>query len=274
MKKRSPVDPADDLPVAEVGEWSVELKHRLLREYVDATWGTRAKYRHRGYVDLFSGPGRVKVKTTGQIMDGSPLVAWRTSADSKAPYTSTIIADVDRPSVEACETRLKSAGCSPRTLIGEARKTAWDACSHLDKFGLHLVFLDPFNLEALPFNVFDAFFEHDLRHVDFIVHFSANDLQRNLDSFLADETSVMDGFVPGWRDHVTMRARDQMRGTAFWYWVSLFEKHEFHIAKEAPLIRGGTNQPLYWLVLLSRHRLAADIWNSVADKSPQGKLPF
>ena len=53
----------------------------------------------------------------------------------------------------------------------------------------------------------------------------------------------MDGFAPGWRDHVTMRARDQMRGTAFWYWVSLFEKHEFRIAKEAPLIRGDNNQP-------------------------------
>lgn len=274
MKKRSPIDPADGLPVAEVGEWSVELKHRLLREYVVATWGARAKYRHRGYVDLFSGPGRVKVKTTGQIMDGSPLVAWRTSAESRAPYTSTIIADVDRPSVEACGTRLKSAGCSPQTLIGEARTTARDACSHLDKFGLHLVFLDPFNLDALPFSVFEAFFNHDLRYVDFIVHFSANDLQRNLDSFLADETSVMDGFAPGWRDHVTMRARDQMRGTAFWYWVSLFEKHKFKIAKEAPLIRGGTNQPLYWLVLLSRHSLATNIWNSVANKTPQRKLPF
>ncbi len=274
MKKRSPVDPADGLAVAEVGEWSVELKHRLLREYVEATWGARAKYPHHGYVDLFSGPGRVRIKTTGEVMDGSPLVAWRTSAESKAPYTSMTIADVDRPSVEACEMRLKSAGCSPRTLVGKAQKTARDACEGLDKFGLHLVFLDPFNLEALPFNVFEAFFERDLRHVDFIVHFSANDLQRNLDSFLAEEASVMDAFAPGWRNHVTMRARDQMRGTAFWYWVSLFEKHGFKIAKEAPLIRGGTNQPLYWLVLLSRHRLAANIWNSVAGKTPQGKFPF
>jgi three-Cys-motif partner protein len=80
MKKRSLIDPADDLPVAEVGEWSVELKHRLLREYVDATWGARAKYPQRGYVDLFSGPGRVRVKASGKIMDGSPLVAWRSGA--------------------------------------------------------------------------------------------------------------------------------------------------------------------------------------------------
>lgn len=112
--KRSPIDPADKLPVAEVGEWSVELKHRLLREYVDAIWPARAKYSHRAYVDLFSGPGRVKVKATGKIMDGSQLVAWRTSADSKAPYTSTIIADVDRLAVEACETRLRKAAVRRR----------------------------------------------------------------------------------------------------------------------------------------------------------------
>jgi three-Cys-motif partner protein len=274
MKRRSPIDPDDGLPVAEVGEWSVELNHRFLREYVDATWPTRAKYPHRGYVDLFSGPGRVRVKPAGEIMDGSPLVAWRTSVNSKAPYTSTIIADIDRLAVEACEKRLKRAGCSPQTVVGEAQKTAREACSKLDKFGLHLVFLDPFNLEALPFSVFDAFFERDLRRVDFIVHFSANDLQRNLDSFLAEEASVMDGFAPGWRNHVSMGARDRMRGTAFWYWVSLFKKHGFRVAKEAPLIRGDRNQPLYWLVLLSRHSLAANIWNSVADKSPQGKFAF
>jgi len=274
VKKSSSIDPADGLLVAEVGEWSVELKHRLLREYVDATWPTRAKYSHCGYVDLFSGPGRVRVKPTGEIMDGSPLVAWRTSAHSKAPYTSTIIADVDQLVVEACETRLKRTGCSPQTLVGRAQKTAREACAKLDKFGLHLVFLDPFNLEALPFSVFNVFFERDLRRVDFIVHFSANDLQRNLDSFLAEEASTMDAFAPGWRDHVSMGARDRMRGTAFWYWVSLFEKHGFRIAKEAPLIRGDKNQPLYWLVLLSRHSLAANIWNSVADKSPQGKFGF
>lgn len=272
MKKRSPIDPDDGLPVAEVGEWSVKFKHSLLREYVDATWGARAKYPDRSYVDLFSGPGRVKVKGTEKIVDGSPLVAWRTSAQSKAPYTSTIVADVDGAMVEACETRLKNAGCSPKALIGEARHKARDARSFLARSGLHLVFLDPFNLQALPFTVFEAFF--DLGHVDFIVHFSASDLQRNLDSFLADETSVMDGFAPGWRKHVSMGARDRMRGTAFWYWVSLFEKHKFRIAKEAPLIRGSKRQPLYWLVLLSRHSLAEDIWNSVADKDPQEKLPF
>ncbi|MDP2239644.1 MAG: three-Cys-motif partner protein TcmP [Burkholderiales bacterium] len=274
MKKPARIDTSDGLPVAEVGEWSVELKHRLLREYVDATWGVRSKYQHRGYVDLFSGPGRVEVKTTGQIVDGSSLIAWRASAGSKAPYTSVIVADSDRESTEACDTRLKRAGCMPRTLVGEARETSRKAAAELDRFGLHLVFLDPYNLKALPFSVFEAFFERDLRHVDFIVHFSANDLQRNLDSFLAEETSIMDDFVPGWRAHVTMRARDQMRGTTFWYWVSLFEKHGFQIAKEAPLIRGGTRQPLYWLVLLSRHPLAANIWNSVADKSPQGSFGF
>jgi three-Cys-motif partner protein len=272
MTRPSPIDPADELPIAEVGEWSVDLKHRLLREYVEATWAARGKYSSRGYVDLFSGPGRVRIKGTDEIMDGSPLVAWRASDESNAPYTEIVIADNDRRAVEACEARLKREGSAPRVLVGEAHHTAREGRRFVEKFGLHLVFLDPYNLQSLPFSVFEAFF--DLRHVDFIVHLSANDLQRNLDSYLAEDVSVMDEFAPGWRSHVTMRARDQMRGTAFWYWVSLFEECGFHIAREAPLVRGGKNQPLYWLLLLSRHPLAANIWNSVADKSPQGKFQF
>ncbi len=123
----------------------------------------------------------------------------------------------------------------------------------------------------MPFAVFVPFFK--LQRVDFIVHFSANDLQRNLDSYLSRDESVMDAFAPGWRKHVTsIRARDQMRGTAFWYWVSKFEGERFKLAKERVLIRGKTNQPLYWLLNFSRHPLAADIWDDVADSGGTGDL--
>lgn len=83
----------------------------------------------------------------------------------------------------------------------------------------------------------------------------------------------MDAFAPGWRDHVVeMRARDNMRGTAFWYWVSLFEKQDFKLANERRLVRGPTNAPLYWLLNLSRHPLAGKIWDDVVDKTGQTNL--
>ena len=52
MKNKPLVDPLDELPVSEVGEWSVDDKHRLLREYVDATRGARVRYQHCAYVDF------------------------------------------------------------------------------------------------------------------------------------------------------------------------------------------------------------------------------
>lgn len=264
------IDPADNLPALLVGEWASE-KHRLLREYVDASWGARAKYQDRCYTDLLCGPGRVAIRESGIYEDGSPLVAWKESAyHDTAKFTKIVLGDADSSFTRICETRLKSFNAPVVAQTGLAVDNASWACSQMTSGGLHLVFLDPFNLASIPFEVFRAFFS--LRRVDFIVHFSANDLQRNLDSFLAKDSSTMDLFAPGWRNHVDFRARDHMRGSAFWYWVSLFEKEGFKIAAEKPLIRGGTNQPLYWLVNLSRNALAGKLWDSVADKNPQHKL--
>ena len=61
------VDPADGLPVLEVGPWSAE-KHDYLRRYITATRAARARYLPplgRGgaaFIDLFAGPGRARIR--------------------------------------------------------------------------------------------------------------------------------------------------------------------------------------------------------------------
>ena len=68
----------DGLVMSPAGEWARE-KHRLLEQYIDAAWGARRQWGRAGYVDLYSGPGRSLVEGTGEVINGSPLVAWAAS---------------------------------------------------------------------------------------------------------------------------------------------------------------------------------------------------
>ena len=133
------------------------------------------------------------------------------------------------------------------------------------------VFVDPYNLGDLPWDVFRMMAWH--QHVDFIVHFSQSDLTRNLDSYSAQEQSSLDLFAPGWRERVgDMRDPVQTRGLFFDHWIELFRREGYKLAEAIPF-ENSKNATLYRLVLLSRVPLAKKIWKSVS-KRPQTEWDF
>lgn len=256
-------DPSDGLPASPAGPWALE-KHRELARYIDATWAARAKWKTSAYIDLFSGPGRQHVEETGEFFDGSPLVAWKASLRGRAPFHKAVIADARRDYVTACAKRLAAQACPTVDAVGAANESARWAASQVDRDGLQLAFLDPFNFRHLPWEVFQALIE--IPHVDFIVHFSQQDLSRNLDRYFADDQSVLEAFAPGWRQAVDQRDKVQMRGRFIEYWISLFERHGFNAAQRVPLITTDNNVPLYRLVFLSRHPFPRGLWDSLDTK--------
>lgn len=108
------------------------------------------------------------VRETGERIDGSPLVAFRTAKDGKAPFSKVYIADESRESVQTAEQRLMTAGAPVMIETGRATDTAPRIVEHLNKHGLHLIFLDPFSLEDLPFSVIQTFAR--LKYVDMLIH--------------------------------------------------------------------------------------------------------
>lgn len=268
MARQVITDPADGLPASAAGEWAKE-KHRLLAQYIDASWGARAKWGQSTYVDLYSGPGRQFVEDTDEIIDGSPLVAWEASNLHRAPFAQVLIADGEQ-FVRACERRLKTLRCPAKIAALNAEDAAIVAAKNVDPGGLHLVFADPYNLRDLPWRVFQPLL--GLKRVDLIVHFSQADLTRNLDRYFDEDPSPLDDFAPGWRKHVERSSPVQMRGRFFEYWVALFKAEGFKLADAVPLVVNTRSAPLYRLALFSRHDLAGKLWNSVADKSSQAKL--
>ena len=275
MAGQEMVDPEDGLPVAEAGEWAAE-KHRLLRDYIVATRFVRGKVK-RGtsrpaYVDLFSGPGRAAVSKTGEIVDGSPLVAWKAAAERENAFQAVLVSDAHPAYPDAVEKRLARLNAPVNAHAAPALEAAKWAAEHLDANSYHLAFVDPYNLGGLPWEVFEVLLP--LKHIDFIVHFSVSDLTRNLDTYSAMEQSALDLFAPGWRNRAgEMRDPVQTRGLFFAHWISLFEGHDYKLAESIPLFTNSRNAPLYRLVLLSRAPLAKKIWKSVA-RNPQTEMDF
>ncbi|WP_244137473.1 three-Cys-motif partner protein TcmP [Burkholderia pyrrocinia] len=267
------IDPADGLPVMKVGAWS-EDKHVALSRYVDAARMARGKWPYASFIDLFSGPGRVMNRDSRTISDGGVLSAWRMSKKGGAPFSEIYIADTDVDSVEACATRLRSAGAHVHAWVGKASETVDWVLDALPA-GLHFAFLDPFNIEHLDFEIIRKLSSR--RSIDILIHFSVMDVQRNIGADFNLTSSRLDAAAPGWRNNLRLDAvpkREQV-GAYLEYWESLVtDLTKMQVAQSKPLFVNMNKGPLYRLIHLSRHPLATKLWNDAAiPSSRQQSLP-
>lgn len=269
------VDGDDGLPAEKVGPW-VKEKHDLLRQYVDITKSARAKYlppKGKGgaaYIDLFCGPGRAFIEETGEFIDGGAVAAWKTSLDSKSPFSRVIIGDADEDRLHYCARRLETLGAPVVALHGAAVDTAFPARQRAPTYGLNFAFLDPYNLESLDFKVIEELAK--ISRIDIMVHVSAMDMQRNLDKQLVAEASSFEAFAPGWREAVQIRSKAGTREGFFEYWRDLVGGTGAYTSKDVRLITGSKNQRLYWLLLAAKHELAHKFWAVISKSTAQGSL--
>jgi three-Cys-motif partner protein len=157
MAKRAvAVDPADGLIVGEVGPWAAE-KHDRLRKYIDASSGARANYlppkAGASYIELYSGAGRSLIRDTNKIIDGSALVAYKAASASGVRFSELHLADFDPRNSAAVAQRIKALGGAATKYDGPADVTVDAVLRAINRYGLHLVFLDPFGLGQLPFAI-------------------------------------------------------------------------------------------------------------------------
>lgn len=270
---------SDGLPVGDVGFWAKQ-KHQYLERYIDISKKTRAKYLpplgHRGavYIDLFCGAGRAQIRGTTEIVDGSSVTAWKASVKGAAPFTKMFICDLDPDLLNASVRRLETLGAPVQGYCLEASKAAEAIAVDVQKmypYGLHFAFLDPFNLEALNFEILSHLAK--IRRMDLLIHLSAMDLQRNLASNLNSSESAFDVFAPGWRERVdTNGTQVEVRKRVVEYWRGKVESLGVWPSPQQRLITGERSQPLYWLLLAARHELAHEFWEVASNPEGQGSL--
>lgn len=271
------IDGDDGLPAEDVGAWAKE-KHDYLCRYIDVSRATRAKYlgdRRGGatFIDPFCGPGRCKVRDTGEWIDGGVVAAWKESRDGGSPFTQIYIGDLDVLRRQTAANRLRQLGAPVIEIDGAAVQSVQQIVARLNPYGLHFAFLDPFNLEALDFGIIDALSK--LKRIDMLVHVNQMDLQRNLVSNATAEESAFDTFAPGWRGKVDIvRGQQEIRQRVFQYWRDQVASLGVWPSAEMKLITGSKNQPLYWLLLAAKHDLAHKFWATASNAEGQGKLDF
>jgi three-Cys-motif partner protein len=258
----------DGLWVENVGPWARE-KLKILTDYIQIASGTRKKYAHCAFVDVFSGPGRSKIRGTSELIDGSPVAAYR-QAQKSSPFSSVYISDADRQLLDSATSRLRDLGAPVKPIEGPASKALPSIVHKLSPSGLHLALLDPHNLGTLSFDLFECLAK--LQRIDVIVHVSLGDLQRNIDRYTSEEYEQFDRFAPGWRDHVRTDANQaSLRAAILEYWTEKVVGLGLPRAKHCELIRGTKNQRLYWLMFLAKHELPHSFWKKITSlaKSPQ-----
>lgn len=271
------IDGDDGLPAEEVGVGAKD-KHNFLSRYIDISRSARAKFlgpdkAGATYIDLFCGPGRCKVRNSGEWIDGGVVAAWKKSEQGNAPFSQVFIGDLDVQRRKAAATRLHNAGAPVVEVNGAAIDAVKTVIGRLDPYGLHFAFLDPFSLEALDFGIIDSLSK--LKRIDILVHVNQMDLQRNLDSNAMSEESAFDTFAPGWRSKVNVnRGQQETRQRVFQYWRDQVASLGVWPSADMKLIRGSRNQPLYWLLLAAKHDLAHRFWATASNIEGQGKLDF
>lgn len=275
-KNKNSVGP-DGLPAPEVGPWAEE-KHSLLREYLRFHAHARKKWllhpRQNGaaYVDLFCGAGMACIEGTDRFVDGSAVLAWKVSVEDGAPFTKVVIADTNATLRSACAQRLRREGAPVVELEGNAIEAADKLSTHINLYGLHMVFLDPFSLGALNFELFRRL--AGFHHIDILAHVSAMDLFRNYRAELNGTRGDFDDFAPGWRTSIPAGATDEEgRRAAIDHWKGLVSGTGLEARPELRQVRNRVNRDLYWLMLIAGDKLAGKFWNIVLKyDQPQGTL--
>jgi three-Cys-motif partner protein len=250
-----------------VGPWVLD-KHNRLSRYIGISRSVRAKFTGATFIDLYSGPGRLRISSETQAIHGSPLVAWHEAVASGAAFTEVHVADADPEISEAVGARLRKHRAAVFVETGPADQTVDRVIAKLDPYALHFAFLDPYNLRALPFEVIHKLAK--LKRMDILIHISVQDLQRNLRRYIYGKNSPLDIFAPGWRGHVDVSRSDELiRAKYLEYWRGLLKTVGMATTETAALVVGSKNQRLYLLAFAARHARALEFWEKI--RSADGK---
>lgn len=264
--------PDDGLPVQCVGPWSQE-KHEILGKYLAGSGGPRRGYlpppigRGGGaaFVDLFAGPGRARVRTSGRLVDGSPLIALK----QPVGFTRLVLCELDAENVSTLRTRTASARVPVTIVPGDCNEKVADVVAAIPKAGLNVALVDPYGLEGLRFETI-ARLAH-FQRMDLVLFFPIGEIRRNLERYRARYTALLNRTLGSedWQKAV--------RGTRdVFKLIPFFQRQLQGLGYSAEQVRtaemkSDTNVPLYHLVFASKHPRGSAIWKSITKRTPAGQ---
>lgn len=272
----------DNLATRQSGRW-VEEKLDYLKRYIEIfETSMRVKWPDRNFIDLFAGPGKNRIKETGKILLGSPLIALT----ARYPFSGYYFSELDLECHNALQTRCSASTIDENIKIynQDANKIVDNIVGTIRQFSprsLNLAFLDPEGLE-LEWNTVAKLGK--LR-CDLIIHYSQQGLTRYIAiAYESIVETVVDRFfgTHEWRK-IYAPWHNKPRKIGLHKELIGFYKERlaglgYHDVKQSdemmatPLIRNFRSRaPLYRLIFASKDPLGDKFWHQITERDVRGQ---
>lgn len=252
-----------------VGDWVHLDKHRMLATYIDAarSAANSPRFSHWVYMDPFSGAARMRVRGETLTRPGGAMVAWRQSQISGASFDRVFVGDLDEEKLAACEARLGAAGAPVTAFPGPAEITVHKMVAAVPPRSLCLVYIDPYNLSLLSYEMIAAFAK--IQTADFVIHFSTMDWLRNAANERNPTRARFDHVSPGWRERLKDVSDSSLPVALFQDWYDRIVALGLTSARAMPIYNNDSHE-IYKLVFFARHPLPLRLWGEVSRPAQMG----
>jgi len=277
------LEPEDDgLTMRPAGSWAADKLDYLYRYINVFETSMRNKWRVRYYIDLLSGPGKNRVRESGQVLLGSPLIALTT----QHPFTHYIFVDNSPENTAALRQRCSVSPYADRVTIltGDCNTLVDQIVARIQPIqwgSLNLAFLDPEGME-LQWSTVEKLAR--LPRIDLIINYPQGGLNRCIKRvFETNPPTEVDHFFGGvqWRGIYAKYQRGQLPEGLHFHLLDLYksnlEKLGYQVRRDvdtgdSPLIRNAQRQaPLYRLLFASKHPLGNEFWEKITLREPSGQ---
>lgn len=265
----------DGLPTPEVGAWA-EDKYQLVLCYATifanamspSTWPALV------YLDLFAGPGRVRIRGTQRIIPASPLLVLGV----KKQFSKHIFCELDADNASALRQRAAAAAPERNVVVieGDTNANVASILGEIPARALTFCFVDPFKIAPLRFATLQPLVS--ARRMDILVLIATGmDGNRNEDLYVrSGEKTVSDAVGhDDWRvrwPQPNLRFGDfvanefgRSMGSLGYHYDGLASTKE---------IRNGKNAPIYRLLFLSKHSRGDDFWEKCKKAANPNRYLF
>jgi three-Cys-motif partner protein len=272
----------DGLPMRSSGLWVAEKLDYLTRYVNMFETSMRSKWPVRNYIDLMAGPGKNRIRSSNDILLGSPLIALTI----EHPFTGYIFTDISRKNTTALTKRCSTSPFFSRVdiLTGDCNILVNEIVDRLrrnEQRSLNLAFLDPDGLELHWETVAKL---ATVERMDLVIYYPQMGFNRYMEqASISTEQTKVDLFFGGkeWRD---IYASSKSRKIKHRQLIDLYKSKLKALGytevirgtedvDDEPLIRNRRlNIPLYRLIFASKHNLGYKFWLKVVKKDIHGQI--
>lgn len=243
----------------------------------------REKFPTRFYVDLLAGPGKNRIRSSNEIVIGSPLISLTT----KYPFSNYVFNEYDSRMLEVLKARTEiyknqndieyfNQDCNliVDSIVNKINSTSPNS--------LNLSFLDPEGLEVKWTTIEKL---ASVKKMDLILYYPQEGLARNIKNFCRSSNwCILDDFFGDekWREIYLALEKENKTKNIHRILIDFINTKlsnlgyvDFstdHYSEIEPLIRSTyRNAPLYRLLFASKHPLGLEFWKKVVAKKPSGQ---